>query len=336
MQVKPEALQATLEKGLKPLYLLTGDDPLLMQEASDAVRSACRQAGYTERTVFDIDNHFDWSQVLGECNSLSLFAERKIIELRMPSAKPGKEGGAALREISDSLSDDNIIMIMAGKLERGADKSAWFKALDKAGVTVTLWPPRRHEFPAWVRQRMQRAGFRPSEEVVRLLCERVEGNLLAANQEIEKLKLLVDPGQLDAATLSSVTSHSARYSPYDVADRALEGNPEAALRTLNGLRAEGMDAYPILWFVSEELRRLVKLAAHRAAGMPMDQAIRTERMMFKPHLEPAIRRLGSRGLHALLRRCTTIDHCIKGLESGDPWVELQALILRTARAGTPH
>ena len=333
MQVKAETLSATLEKGLKPLYLLTGDDPLLMQEASDAVRQACRRAGYTERTVFDIDANFDWSQVLGECNSLSLFAERKMIELRMPSAKPGKEGGAALRELCDCLSEDNIILIMAGKLERGADKSAWFKALDGAGITVTLWPPRRHEFPQWIRHRLQRAGFRPSEDAVQLLCERVEGNLLAANQEIEKLKLLVEPGQLDAPTLNNVTSNSARYSPYDVADRALEGNPEAALRTLNGLRAEGMDAYPVLWFVSEELRRLVKLAAHRAAGMPMDQAIRTERMMFKPHFEPAIRRLGARGLHALLRRCTTIDHCIKGLESGDPWIELQALVLRTARAG---
>jgi len=334
MQVKADALESTLRKSLHPIYIISGDDPLLMQESSDAIRSACKAAGYSERVVFDVDANFDWSQILAECNAISLFADRKIIEIRIPSAKVGKDGGAAVRDICSTLNDDNVILICTGKLERGSDKSAWYKAIDAAGVCVVLWPPRRHELPHWVRGRLQTAGFRASDDAVRLLCERVEGNLLAASQEIEKLRLLLEPGHIDAEAMTSVISDSARFSPYDVADRALEGNPSAAIRTLNGLRAEGVDAYPILWFVSEELRKLLKLAAHRAAGMPMDQAIRTERMFSKPHLESAIQRLGTRGLHQLLKRCSIIDRCIKGLEQGDPWVELQSLVLKTAQAGT--
>lgn len=328
MRLRPHELESSLARGLRPVYLVSGDEPLQSQECTDQLRAACRNEGFSDRQVFTVDPHFDWSRVLAECNSLSLFSERRLIEIRLPSGKPGAEGSAVLREIAGRGNGENVLLVVAGKLERDAGRAAWVKAIEEAGAWIQVWPLRRRELPAWIRRRLLAAGFRPSEDAVALLAERVEGNLLAAAQEIAKLELLAEPGPLDAQGLASVVADSARFGIFDLADRTLEGDRAAAVRTLLALRGEGVEAALVLWSLSEEIRRLVRLARHRARGLPMDQALRAERLTAKPHFDAAINRIGPSGLHRLLRRCADIDRCIKGLERREPWDELLELVIR--------
>jgi len=328
VRLRPHELESSLARGLRPVYLVSGDEPLQVQECADRVRAACRKEGVADRQVFTVDPHFDWSQILAECNSLSLFSERRLIEIRLPTGKPGTEGSAILREIASRGDGDNLLLVVAGKLERDASRAAWVRAIEEAGAWIQVWPVRRRELPAWIRRRLVEAGFRPSEDAVTLLADRVEGNLLAAAQEIAKLQLLAEPGALDAQSLASVVADSARFGIFDLADRTLEGDRAGAVRTLLALRAEGVEAPLVLWSLSEEIRRLLRLARHRARGLPMDQALRTERLTAKPHFDAAINRIGATGLHRLLRRCADIDRCIKGLERREPWDELLELVIQ--------
>jgi DNA polymerase-3 subunit delta len=334
VRIRVEEFPARLKARLLPFYLLYGDEPLLVQECADALRAACRNGGIEERQVFDVDAGFDWNRLAAECSGLSLFGDRKLIEVRLAGAKLGTEGSALLRELAAQPASDNVVLVLAGKLDRDVEKSAWFRALDEAGATVRAWPLRRNELPGWIGQRLRAAGFKPSPDALALLAERVEGNLLAARQEIDKLALLAEPGALDAATLAALVNDSARYSVYDLCDRALEGDRAAAVRTLTGLRAEGTEATLVLWALAEEFRRLLRIGRRRAAGEGSEQAMKAERG--KPYSEAAFRRLGHHGLQQLLRLAAEVDRCIKGLDKRDAWDALLELVVRAGRPAAPR
>ena len=311
MRIGVADLAKQLERQLAPMYLLYGEEPLLLQESADELRAACRTRGYAERRIFDADAGFDWNLVLAECSSLSLFAEHKLIEIRLAGGKPGSEGATVLRAIAARPPPDTVLLLLAGKIDWSAEKSAWFKAIDETGVAVKAWPVRRNELPGWIGKRLREAGFRPDAGAVALLAERVEGNLLAAQQEIEKLRLLAEPGALDARTLAALVTDSARYSSFDLCDRALEGDRAATIRTLQGLRAEGEEIQMVLGAFAAEIRRLMRVAQRHASGESMDQAVRAERG--RPHYAVAVRRLGSPGTQEMLGRAAPAERCIKGV-----------------------
>lgn len=243
MKIKAEQLKAHLQKQLMPIYVVSGDEPLLAQESVDAVRAAAQQQGFTERELFYFEGnpqHFDWNPVINEANSLSLFADKKVLEIRIASGKPSDKGSKALIEICSNLNPDNLLLIILPKLEKGVQNSKWLKTLESLGVHIQVWPVTGAQLPRWIQQRLQANGIEANNEAVQILADRVEGNLLAAVQEIEKLKLLALDGVVDANLMSSVVADSARYNLFEFIDRMLMGDAQAAARSLRGLQMRGL------------------------------------------------------------------------------------------------
>lgn len=327
MRLRPEQLETELAKGLAPIYILSGDEPFQLMEAADAVRAAARAAGYTEREVMNAEAGFDWDTLTASADALSLFAERRLIDLRLPSGKPGQPGARALQAYAERPPEDTILLIQSGKLDGNATKSKWYGALEKAGVAVQVWPPSPQETRDWVAGRMAKRGMQPSDEAVGLIVERVEGNLLAAAQEIDKLSLLHGQGPLDAETVLEAVADSARYSSFDLADAALAADPARAVRILNTLRGEGVEPPLILWALSRDIRLLAELAYAQVANRRVD--LQRKGVLKKRHglLQQAARRGDTRHWRQLLAACARVDRCIKGQESGDPWDELLQLTL---------
>lgn len=335
MQIlRVDEFHSRLKSRLFPFYLLHGDEPLLIQECADALRAACRAQGIVDRQVFDADAGFDWSRLAAELSGMSLFGERKLIEVRLPGSKPGATAAKALRELAAQAPPEDVVLVLAGKLDRDVERAAWVRAIEEAGATLRVWPLRRRELPGWITQRLRAAGFQPTRDAVALLADRVEGNLLAARQEIEKLALLAEPGPLDASTLETLVTDSARYSIYDLCDCTLEGNRAAAVRTLSGLRAEGTESILVLWALAEEIRRALRIARRRADGETAEQALKAERG--KPVADAALRRLGQQGLQRALRLAAGVDRCIKGLEQRDAWDALLEFVLCVAAPRPQH
>jgi DNA polymerase III subunit delta len=333
MRLKPDQLARHLEKGLAPVYLLTGDEPLQLTEAADAVRAAARAQGYTEREVFTVEKGFDWGQVSAASDSLSLFAERRILEVRLPTGKPGTQGAKVLEDCAARPAEDTLLMVHAGKLERGAQNSRWVKALEQAGVMVQVWPLSLSETAGWIARRLRAHGLVPDEQAVRLLAERVEGNLLAAAQEVEKLALLRGEGPLDADGVLEAVSDAARYTIYDLADAALAGDCARAVHVLSGLRGEGVEGILILWALTREVRQLTDIAERIDAGVPAAQAMQGVWAKRAPLVKKALARHRAPGWQALLARCALTDRVIKGQAPGSAWDELLQLIL--GMAGRP-
>jgi DNA polymerase III subunit delta len=335
MRLKPEQLVQHLQDPVAPVYLICGDEPLLAQEAADAIRSAARSQGFEEREVFHADGHFDWQHLLAEANSPSLFAARKILEVRINSGKPGDKGSKALVEYCASPSPDNLMLVITPKLDASALRSKWASALDKCGVLIQVWPVKAHEMPRWIRGRLQQSGIRASGTAIEILADRVEGNLLAAKQEIEKLALLAPGGEVDAETMSTVVADSARYNIFDLIDRILSGDGQIAARMLRGLRDEGAEPLAILGILTRELRLLIQAAEARQFHSSMDDVFRKHRVWEKRQalLKGALRRLKLPHLKILLRQAAMVDRSVKGMRVGDPWDDLNALIL--SFAGSP-
>ncbi len=330
MKSNPRNLAATLSKGLAPIYLLSGDEPLQMMECGDLLRRVAREQGFGERQVLQVETGFDWSSLMGEAASMSLFAERKLIELRMPSGKPGREGAKALRAYASQPPQDNLLVIHSGKLDRSARASAWVKALEKAGVWVEIWDLKPAETLKLVGERLRQAGFQPDQAALRLLTERVEGNLLAAVQEIEKLKLVRSPGPLSAKDIVQAVADSARYDPFELADSALMGDSHRVIRILKGLQGEGVHEAQILWAISRDLRMLADYSALAEAGHNPESALRGVWGQRKNLVLRAARRYPASGWAGLLRCCVRLDHMIKGLEQGNVWDDLLQLLLKLA------
>jgi DNA polymerase-3 subunit delta len=324
MNVRPDQLAGTLKQKLHPLYMISGDEPLQVMETSDSVRAACRRHEYSEREVFDADASFDWQRFRDEANSLSLFASRRILDLRLPTGKPGRDGGQALKEYAANPPEDTVLLITAGKLEAAQKKSAWFKALDQAGVIVQCWPVGADGLPAWVRQRFQARSMEAGREVVDYVCQRVEGNLLAAAQEIDKLHLLVGPGAVDIEDVREAVADSSRFSVFELADSALAGDRTRVIRILHGLHAEGIEPVLVTWALAKDIRLLAAVSVNRDS---VDYALKRAGVwqnrlsLYKACLS----RHSTTRFNRLLQRCAQIDAITKGQQPGNVWDELQTL-----------
>lgn len=328
-KLRPEQLNDHLKRGLAPIYLVSGDEPLLIQEACDQIRAAARAAGFAERELFHADASFDWGQLLSASNSLSLFADRKVLEVRLPTGKPGDKGGKALQEVAQAPSEDNLLLVIAGKLDRNAQKTKWCKALESTGHHLQVWPISPAQLPRWIGQRLQLAGLKADSSAIDLLASRVEGNLLAAAQEIEKLKLLSSDGLVTNELMASVVADSARYDVFGLVDKALHGDARSAVRSLQGLRVEGTEPIALLWALARDIRALVQISQSMNQGQSFERAAQAAGVWAKRQalMQSTLRRLRPTQLQQLLRKANGVDKAIKGMRRADAWDELLDLTL---------
>ena len=345
MHIALNQLTAHLTKGLRPLYTLHGDEPLLQQEAADAIRAAARTQGYTERTTFVVAGaHFDWSAVLAAGGSLSLFADKQIVEIRVPSGKPGKDGSAALQHIAQAAAgnDSTLTLVLLPRLDKATKTGAWFAALENNGATVQIDPIERAQLPAWIAQRLAAQGQRvvAGEEGQRTLtcfADRVEGNLLAAHQEIQKLALLYPPGELGWAQVEAAVLNVARYDVFKLSEAVLAGQVLRVQRMLDGLQAEGEAAVLVHWALAEDIRALKRVKDAMVAGKPLPMALRENRVWgAKERLfERILPRASDAQLARLLQSAHLVDGIVKGLKVPDwpqePWQALQRLALQLGK-----
>ena len=351
MQLRADQLPAALAKGLRPLYVLHGDEPLLAQEAADAIRAAARAAGYSERSVHTVAGaHFDWSGLLGEASALSLFADRRLIEIRIPSGKPGKDGSEALQRYVETLSDDNLTLILLPKLDRTQQTSAWFTALDGAGLSIRIDPVERRALPQWIAQRLAAQGLRiedgeEGQHALAFFADRIEGNLLAAHQEISKLALLHAPADprgaptvLTQTQIESAVLNVARYDVFKLGEAVLAGQVARALRMLDGLEAEGEAAVLVHWTLADDLRGLQRVHAATLQGKPLPLALRDARVwgVKEKLFERVVPQLDAATLTALVAAAHTVDGIVKGVPDPlwptEPWAALRRLVLLTVQA----
>ncbi len=345
MQLALAQLGAHLQKGLRSLYTLHGDEPLLMQEAADAIRAAARTQGYTERTVHTVQGaHFDWSEVLAAGGSLSLFADKQIVEVRIPSGKPGKEGSAAIQQLVEQAQDNDstLTLFMLPRLDFATRKGAWFGALEGGGVCIQLDTIERAALPQWIAQRLQQQGqhVAPGEEGQRTLqffADRVEGNLLAAHQEIQKLGLLFPTGELSQAQVESAVLNVARYDVFKLSEAVLSGQVARVQRMLDGLQAEGEAEVLVHYTLAEDIRALKRVKDAMAAGQPLPMALKAQRIWGPRErlFERVLPRLSPARLNNLLQSAHQVDGIVKGLKvpdwPQDGWQALHRLALRFAR-----
>jgi len=343
VKIKADQLQAHLQNAVQknqllPVFVISGAEPLLSQEAADAVRTVARKFGYTERETFHIDAKFDWNPVFNETSSLSLFADKKILELRILNGKPGDKGSKALCELCENLTADNLLLVILPKLEKGAQNSKWVKTLESKGVHIQVWPVNSSQLPGWIKQRLNQAGIDANREAVQILADRVEGNLLAAMQEIDKLKLLALEGKVDAAIMSSVVADSARHDLFAFVDKVLMGDAQSAARALRGLQNEGTDPLTILWAITRELRVLSKASQQVAQGDHSDRALKNAGVWDRriSLFRKALQRLKPAHLRMLMHQASAIDRGIKGLRKADIWDELATLVLSLSGSQTLH
>ena len=347
MQLSATQLANHLHKGLRPLYVLHGDEALLVQEAADAIRAAARAQGYTERSVHIVAGaHFDWGAVLAAGSSLSLFADKQIVEVRIPSGKPGKDGSAALQQLAEAAPGNEgvLTLVLLPRLDKATRSGAWFTALDGAGMTVQIDSVERAQLPAWIAQRLAAQGQRvaPGEEGQRTLAffaDRVEGNLLAAHQEISKLALLHPPGELSWAQVEAAVLNVARYDVFKLSEAVLAGQPARVQRMLDGLQAEGEAEVLVHWALAEDIRALKRVKDAMAAGKPLPMALRENRIWgAKERLyERLLPQAGDAQLARLVHSAHVVDGIVKGLKVPDwptsGWQALSRLALQMCRLG---
>ena len=346
MQIALNQLAAQLQKGLRPLYTLHGDEPLLQQEAADAIRAAARAQGYTERSSYTVAGaHFDWSAVLAAGGSLSLFADKQIVEIRIPSGKPGKDGSVALQQIAASAdgNDSTLTLVLLPRLDKATRTGAWFAALESHGASVQIDPVDRAALPQWIAQRLAAQGQRvaPGEEGQRTLqffADRVEGNLLAAHQEIQKLALLHPAGELSWSQVESAVLNVARYDVFKLSEAVLSGQVLRVQRMLDGLQAEGEAEVLVHWALAEDIRALKRVKDAVNAGKPLPMALRENRVWGPKErlFERIVPRFSDAAAARLLQSAHTVDGIVKGLKvtdwPADGWQALQRLALQLCKA----
>ena len=345
MQVAANQLHAQLKKGLRNLYTVHGDDPLLQQEALDAIRAQARLQGFTERTVFTVMGaHFDWGEVLAAGGSMSLFADRQLIEVRIPSGKPGKEGSVALQQLAESApgNDGVLTLVILPRLDKASKSTAWFAALENNGISVQLDTMERHALPTWIAQRLAQQDQRvqPGEagqHTLQFFADRVEGNLLAAHQEILKLGLLYPAGELSFEQVERAVLNVARYDVFKLSEAVLSGQPARVQKMLDGLKAEGEAEVLVHFTLAEDIRALKRVKDAVAAGKALPMALRENRVWGPRErlFERVLPRLKSGTLDKLLVSAHQVDGIVKGLKvpdwPNDSWQALQRLALRLCR-----
>jgi DNA polymerase-3 subunit delta len=346
MQLALPQLQAHLQKGLRSLYTLHGDEALLVQEAADAIRAAARQQGYTERSVHVVSGaHFDWSEVLAAGGSMSLFAERQILEIRVPTGKPGKEGSPMIQQLAQSAegNDSTLTLFVLPRLDSTTKKGAWFGALEQFGVSLQIDSLDRAQLPQWIAQRLKLqnqsvASGQDGQHCLQFFADRVEGNLLAAHQEIQKLSLLYPAGELTHAQVESAVMNVARYDVFKLSEAVLAGQVARVQRMLDGLQAEGEAAVLVHYTLAEDIRALKRVKDAMAEGRPLPMALREQRIWGAREklFERVLPKLSTARLAQLLKNAHQVDGIVKGLKVADwptdPWQALQRLALRVSSA----
>lgn len=334
MKLQANQLSAHLKKSLAPCYLVTGDEHLLVDEALDAIRGTARARGFSMRELHVATTGFDWPQLTAASSNMSLFAVQRIIELRLPTGKPGRVGGQAIIELVEQSGPENLFIVTAPKLDRSSAASKWAKAIDAKGVALQIWPIGIRELPGWIANRMRSAGLNPDRDAVTLIADRVEGNLLAAGQEIEKLRLLLGEGPVSAEDVDNAVANSSRYDVYKLADAALAGDAPRAVRILGGLRAEGVEPVIVMWALTRELRTLSALDDTVRQGGDLGGAMQKNGVW--RNRQGLVRSCISRHQHGdfqhMLKVAGRADAAAKGQRAGDPWQMATDIVVGMARA----
>ncbi|MCX7628038.1 MAG: DNA polymerase III subunit delta [Methylophilaceae bacterium] len=334
MKIAAEQLAQHLERGVRPLYVLTGDEPLALMECLDAIRAAARRHGYNERLVLRAERGFDWRQLKASSQSLSLFSSRRLIELHIPSGKPGNEGSSALRDYATHPPPDTLTVVVLPHIDK-RDRSDWYPALEAAGVVVPILTPTPDHLPAWLRHRLAAQGLQTDTETLEFLAHQVEGNLLAAHQEIQKLGLLYPQGRLTLEQVRDAVLNVSRYDPFQLGDAMLAGDATRAAHVLEGLKSEGVEPVALVGVLAWLLRGALKVKSAQARGMDLMSAfgqakIWGDRQQLMRH---ALGRLSLKKLQAALLKMAEIDKINKGVTQGEPWLEISRLCLGLARTG---
>ncbi len=330
MKLRANQLKQHVERaGPQSLYIVSGEEPLLIQETCDTLRALIKAAGYLEREVYPADNNFNWHAVLESANSMSLFGDRKLIEIRQDKTKFEDSAKKALSDYLERPNPDTVILIILPKLEKAFTSTKWFTAIENIATHIQIWPMETRELPAWIDARMRTNGMIPSREAVTLLAERVEGNLLAAAQEIEKLRLLVGTGNIDAQAIAQAVTDHARYNIYDLVDQAIDRQTEHALKMLYFCRASGEEPPVLLWAFAKELRTLTAIQYQAQKGAQLAKLFQDFRIWDKrkPIVQRALSKQPLTQLETALQLIARIDRSVKGWAAGDVWEAMAALIL---------
>ena len=330
MKIKPEQLGQQLKKQLLPVYILHGDEPLIIQECADTIRKACKAQGFGDRDIIHVEAHFNGEELYASNQAISLFAERKIIELRMPTGKPGTAGSKALIDYLANPSPDNVLLIICGKIESASQRSKWFKAIESAGAAIQVWPINARDLPRWIEQRLNGKGLQANRDAIELLSEKVEGNLLAAAQEVHKLQLYTDDNIVTVDTVMAAVADSARYNIFGLIDRTLEGDTRGALKMLQGLKAEGSQVFTLLPLLTRELRTLYACAQQIEDGHGVDRVMQNQRIWDsrKRITQLALKKLPLKRLAELIQLANKIDQSAKGMSKANSWDLLEQLITK--------
>ena len=334
MQLKGEQLAAHLERELKPVYVVYGDEPLLVIEAADAIRAAARRNGFDEREVLTAISGFNWVELHHAAGNMSLFGGRKLIDLRIPTGKPGREGSAAIQDYCARPSPDALLLVTLPGLDWTEEKAVWLKALAEAGVAIKLIPPNLAELPAWIAGRLRRQQQSLDSDGLRFIAERVEGNLLAAHQEIMKLALLYPAGEISLQHAQDAVLNVARYDLDGLREALLAGDVARLSRTLDGLQQEGEAPPLVLWAMTEEVRALAQVKAGLQERQALEVLLKEARVWGPRQLlfKRALQRVGNSRTKAALSHAACIDRMIKGAGSGDVWNEFLRLGLSLSAA----
>lgn len=337
MKLYADQLSRHLEKTLPPALVLSSNDPFLQQEAGDAVRAAARKQGFTERDVFEVDRHFNWQQVIDATQEMSLFGDRKLIELRLGDARPDAKTAELLENYGKNPSPDHVLLFLCSQLDAREQKARWFSAVDAFGVSCIQYSINREQLPAWLRSRLTLAQLSLPAEAIDFLADHVEGNLLAAAQEVEKLRLYYGQGALTLEQVTTVVADSARFDPFVLVDALLAGDTVRGLRILQSLREEGTEPPQLLWALTRELRSLEQMSFARDQGSPLQRVLEAHHV-WKNRMRlvgTALQRLDTQTLQRLLALAAEIDQAAKGRHEGDAWVGLRSLCARLTGQPAP-
>ena len=337
MRLRPEQLKTHLERsGKMPVYFVSGDEPLQKLESIDLIRNHYQKQGYDERIIFEVNKSFDWSQINEASSNLSLFSNNKIIELRMVAPKPGRQGGIFLQQYVENENNDTVLIISSDKIDKGTQNNKWVKAIDKAGLMIQVWPIGPAQLPGWIQARMQNRQKKITHDAARLIAERVEGNLLAAQQEIEKLLLLIEKDRIDIEDIMGAVADSSRYNVFDMLESAFVGNIDRTLLMLNGLKNEGTEPLLLFGALMWEYRRLCSIAYEYEAGTQLENIFRSYRIwdQKKRPITSVLKRHTSKSLDRLLNYCAVIDKTLKSGQEDRAWDQFSTLLLAIAGINT--
>lgn len=335
MKIYLDQLSTQLSKSLPAMVWLSGDEPLQMREASDRVRQQCREQGFAERELHDVDNSFDWRELVNANNSMSLFSDKKLIELRLKSSKLDDTARKTLQSCLDDPSPDNMLLLISPRIEAASSKTQWFRKLEAAALVVQIYPVDPARLPRWIQQRMQYHGLRADADAVQLLADRIEGNLLAADQEIVKLSLLFGKdAHITSERIARSVADNARYNVFGLVDACLAGNAQRAVKTVRRMRDEGSEALMVTAMLAKELRQLTDMGSRLQQGEAQAAVFQSHQVWKNKQAltEKALRRLKPTTTLQLLDKAREVDLAVKGMHQVPPWIALEQLVTRFATA----